>query len=90
MPTLSAEFDAPEACPHAFAGDTSDLVCFLSFAFSARYLPVRQAGRSTQGPCPRYIRPRLLTDHAQRYRLMHRTSMRIAAIRSASTRRAVL
>jgi hypothetical protein len=47
MPILHADFDPPEACPHAFAGDTSDVVYFLSFAFSARYLPDRQAGGST-------------------------------------------
>jgi len=30
MPTLIVETTAPEPCPHAFAGDTSDLVYFLS------------------------------------------------------------
>jgi hypothetical protein len=35
--TLFVEFDPPEPCPNAFAADTSDLVYFLSFAFSARH-----------------------------------------------------
>ena len=37
MPTLFVEFDPPEPCPYAFQGDTSDLVYFMSFAYSARY-----------------------------------------------------
>ena len=37
MPSLYVEFDPPEPCPNAFAADTSDLVYFLSFAFSARH-----------------------------------------------------
>ena len=37
MPTLHVEFDPAEPCPYAFQGDTSDLVYFLSFAYSARY-----------------------------------------------------
>jgi hypothetical protein len=49
VPTLRFETTAAEPCPYAFTGDTSDLVYFLSFAFSGRYLPVRQAGGSTQG-----------------------------------------
>ena len=32
MPTLHVDVDPPERCPHAFAGDTSDVVYFLSFA----------------------------------------------------------
>ena len=41
MPTLHFETTAPDPCPQAFAGDTSDVVYSLSFAFSTRYLPVR-------------------------------------------------
>jgi hypothetical protein len=37
VPALIVETTAPEPCPHAFAGDTSDLVYFLSFAYSTRY-----------------------------------------------------
>jgi hypothetical protein len=52
MPTLFLDFDPPEPCPYAFTGDTSDIVYFLSFAFSGRYLPVRPAcpaGRQAGG-----------------------------------------
>src|SRR3990172_12738077 len=37
MPTLYFETTARDPCPYAFEGDTSDLVYFLSFAYSARY-----------------------------------------------------
>jgi hypothetical protein len=37
VPTLYVEFDPPEPCPYAFAGDTADIVHFLSLGFSARY-----------------------------------------------------
>jgi hypothetical protein len=47
VPTLYAEFDPPEPCPHAFAGDTSDLVYFLSFAFSARYGSTHELSRAS-------------------------------------------
>jgi hypothetical protein len=47
VPTLYVEFDQPETCPHAFAGDTSDLVYFLSFAFSARYGSTHELSRAS-------------------------------------------
>ena len=47
MPTLHFEVNAPEACPYAFAGDTSDLVYFLSFAFSARYGSTHELSRAS-------------------------------------------
>ena len=47
MPTLFVEFDPPEPCPHAFAGDTADLVYFLSFAFSARYGSTHELSRAS-------------------------------------------
>ena len=47
MPTLYVEFDPPEPCPHAFAGDTADLVYFLSFAFSARYGSTHELSRAS-------------------------------------------
>ena len=47
MPTLYAEFDPPEPRPHAFAGDTADLVYFLSFAFSARYGATHELSRAS-------------------------------------------
>lgn len=37
MPALIVETTATEPCPHAFAGNTSDLVYFLSLAYSTRY-----------------------------------------------------
>jgi hypothetical protein len=43
LSTLFVEFDPPEPCPYAFDGDTSDVVYFLSFAFSTRYPPDRPA-----------------------------------------------
>ena len=47
MPTLYVDFDPPEPCPHAFAGDTSDVVYFLSFAFSARYGSTHELSRAS-------------------------------------------
>jgi hypothetical protein len=47
VPTLYVEFDPPEPCPHAFAGDTADLVYFLSFAFSARYGATHELSRAS-------------------------------------------
>lgn len=47
MPTLHVDFDPPEPCPHAFAGDTSDVVYFLSFAFSARYGSTHELSRAS-------------------------------------------
>lgn len=37
MPAAILETTAPEPCPHAFAGETADLVYFLSFAYATRY-----------------------------------------------------
>jgi hypothetical protein len=47
VPTLYVEFDPPEPCPYAFAGDTADLVYFLSFAFSARYGSTHELSRAS-------------------------------------------
>ena len=47
MPTLYFETTAPDPCPLAFAGDTSDLVYFLSFAFSARYGSTHELSRAS-------------------------------------------
>ena len=47
MPTLIVETTAPEPCPHAFAGDTSDVVYFLSFAFSTRYGSTHELSRAS-------------------------------------------
>ena len=47
MPTLHIDFDPPEPCPHAFASDTSDVVYFLSFAFSARYGSTHELSRAS-------------------------------------------
>ena len=46
-PTLYVEFDPPDPCPHALAGDTADLVYFLSFAFSARYRSTHELSRAS-------------------------------------------
>ena len=47
LPSLHFETTPPEPCPHAFAGDTSDLVYFLSFAFSARYGSTHELSRAS-------------------------------------------
>jgi hypothetical protein len=47
MPALHVDFDPPNRCPHAFAGDTSDTVYFLSFAFSARYGSTHELSRAS-------------------------------------------
>ena len=47
MPVLFVDFDPPGPCPHAFTGDTSDVVYFLSFAFSARYGSTHELSRAS-------------------------------------------
>jgi len=47
VPTLYVEFDPPEPCPHAFAGDTADPVPFLSFALPARYGSTHELSRAS-------------------------------------------
>jgi len=47
VPTLHVDFDTPEPCPCAFDGDTSDVVYFLSFAFSARYGSTHELSRAS-------------------------------------------
>jgi len=47
VPTLYVEFDPPEPCPRTFTGDTSDLVYFLSFTFSARYGSTHELSRAS-------------------------------------------
>ncbi len=37
MPRIVLDFDPPQPDAPSFSGDTSDLVYFLSWAFSARY-----------------------------------------------------
>jgi hypothetical protein len=62
MPTLHVDFDPPVPCPHAFSGDTSDVVYFLSFAFSARYGSTHELSRASlllQGKFKIDLRPLL-------------------------------
>ena len=47
MPTLHFQATTPDPCPHAFDSDTSDVVYFLSFAFSARYGSTHELSRAS-------------------------------------------
>ncbi len=47
MPTLYFETTAHDPCPYQFEGETSELVYFLSFAYSARYGSTHELTRAS-------------------------------------------